>query len=155
MVEVIAEIGWNHMGDMDLAEEMIKSASESGASYAKFQTWSTKRLKSGEWDHDGRRQIYEKAELSVEDHKFLISKSKESEILKEGEKKQEFINEVDLQKQTITMNNNNQISFEIDPFRKKCLIEGLDDIALSLEKVERISSFEKNLKNQKPWIFND
>ena len=74
MVEVIAEIGWNHMGDMDLAEEMIKSASESGASYAKFQTWSTSRLKRGEWDTDGRRQIYEKAELSVEDHRFLISK---------------------------------------------------------------------------------
>ena len=62
------------MGDMSLAEEMIKSSAESGASFAKFQTWSTKRLKSGEWDHDGRRQIYENAELTVDDHKFLIKK---------------------------------------------------------------------------------
>lgn len=74
LTEVIAEIGWNHMGDMNLAESMIKSASESGATYAKFQTWSTKRLKRGEWDHDGRREIYEKAELSIDDHIFLIKK---------------------------------------------------------------------------------
>ena len=80
MADVIAEIGWNHMGDMNLAEEMIKSASESGAAYAKFQTWSTKRLKAGEWDNDGRRQIYENAELSPDDHKFLIRKCEENGI---------------------------------------------------------------------------
>ena len=50
---------------------------------------------------------------------------------------------------------NSEIKFEIDPFKKKCLLEGLDDIALSLKKSEKIESFEKNLKNQKPWIFND
>ena len=50
---------------------------------------------------------------------------------------------------------NNEIKFEIDPFKKKCLLEGLDDIALSLKKSNKIESFEKNLKNQKPWIFND
>ena len=50
---------------------------------------------------------------------------------------------------------NKEIKFEIDSFKKKCLLDGLDDIALSLEKVEKISSFEDNLKNQKPWIFND
>ena len=54
---LIAEIGWNHMGDMDLAREMIKKASENGATIAKFQTWKVSRLKSGEWDFDGRRQI--------------------------------------------------------------------------------------------------
>ena len=73
MTSVIAEIGWNHMGDMSLAEEMISQASESGAKFAKFQTWSVKRLKNGEWDNDGRRQIYEKAELSIEDHELLIN----------------------------------------------------------------------------------
>jgi len=71
-IELIAEIGWNHMGDMDLAKEMIKAAHDSGADYAKFQTWSVNRLKPGEWDEDGRRQIYEKAELSKEDHQLLI-----------------------------------------------------------------------------------
>jgi len=68
MTKVIAEIGWNHMGDMDLAEHMIASAASSGASYAKFQTWSCARLKSGPWDLDGRTAIYKKAELSIKDH---------------------------------------------------------------------------------------
>lgn len=71
MIKIIAEIGWNHCGDLDIAKKMIKAAKESGATYAKFQTWSTKRLKSGEWDLDGRREIYEKAELSLNDHLTL------------------------------------------------------------------------------------
>ena len=50
---------------------------------------------------------------------------------------------------------NKEIKFEIDEFQKKCLLEGLDDIALSLEKSEKISSYEKKLKVSKPWIFND
>jgi N,N'-diacetyllegionaminate synthase len=68
MIDVIAEIGWNHMGDMNLAKRMIDRASDSGATYAKFQTWKVNRLKPGPWDDDGRRQIYEKAELSDDDH---------------------------------------------------------------------------------------
>ena len=69
---VIAEIGWNHMGDMKLAKDMIKKAKESGASIAKFQTWQVSKLKKGEWDEDGRKEIYIKAELSKEKHELLI-----------------------------------------------------------------------------------
>lgn len=72
MIKVIAEIGWNHCGDMNLAKKFIISAKENGADYAKFQTWSTSRLKSGDWDNDGRRDIYKKAELSRKDHLELI-----------------------------------------------------------------------------------
>ena len=50
---------------------------------------------------------------------------------------------------------NKEIRFEIDPFKKKCLIEGLDDIALSLEKSQKISEYENKLKEKKPWIFYD
>ena len=50
---------------------------------------------------------------------------------------------------------NNEIRFDIDPFKKKCLLEGLDDIALSLEKSTKMDLFEKKLKETKPWIFND
>ena len=50
---------------------------------------------------------------------------------------------------------NKEINFKIDPFKKKCLIEGLDDIALSLEKSDKISAYENKLKLNKPWIFND
>ena len=50
---------------------------------------------------------------------------------------------------------NKEIKFELDEFKKKCLIEGLDDIALSLEKSDKITSYENKLKSTKPWIFND
>jgi len=73
MIKIIAEIGWNHCGDLELAKQMAKAAQESGATYAKYQTWSVSRLKSGSWDQDGRRQIYEQAELSEQDHIELIN----------------------------------------------------------------------------------
>ena len=61
---------------------------------------------------------------------------------------------IDLNEQKIIFGNN-EIKFDLDQFKKKCLIEGLDDIALSLEKSEKIEFFEKKLKTSKPWIFND
>ena len=79
-MRIIAEIGWNHCGDMNLAKKMIKAAAESGADYAKFQTWSVSRLKTGDWDVDGRRKIYEQAELTKERHEELISYCNEMNI---------------------------------------------------------------------------
>ena len=73
--------------------------------------------------------------------------------LSEYSKRQEEI-EIDLKEEKIVFGNN-EIKFEIDAFKKKCLLEGLDDIALSLEKSKKIASFETELKNKKPWIFND
>jgi len=68
---VIAEIGWNHMGDNDLAASMIVSAQESGADIIKFQYWDPKFLKEGPWDIDGRREIYEMAALDRNKIAFL------------------------------------------------------------------------------------
>ena len=79
-----------------------------------------------------------------------ISQNIINDLSKEGEEKKEI--EVDLQKQTITMNNNNQISFEIDPFRKKCLIDGLDEIALTLKKSNFIDEYENKVKKITSWI---
>ena len=42
--------------------------------------------------------------------------------------------------------------FEVDAFKKKCLLNGLDDIALSLEKSNKITSYEKNIQKTKPWM---
>ena len=69
--KLIAEIGWNFIGDMVLAKEMVSAAKDSGADYAKFQTWSTKDLKPGPWDSDGRLELYKKAELTVDQHHEL------------------------------------------------------------------------------------
>ena len=70
-IKIIAEVGWNHMGDMNLAKEMISAAAECGADIVKFQTWSENFLKPGAWDNDGRRKIYKKAQLSQDDHLLL------------------------------------------------------------------------------------
>ena len=75
MTKIISEIGWNHMGDISLAKEMIHASKENGADIVKFQTWSVSRLKPGPWDEDGRTEIYKKAELSENDHQQLISYS--------------------------------------------------------------------------------
>jgi 3-isopropylmalate/(R)-2-methylmalate dehydratase small subunit len=73
--------------------------------------------------------------------------------LSEYSKRKEEIS-IDLKEEKIIFGNN-EIKFDIDPFKKRCLLEGLDDIALSLAKKEKITTFEENLKNSKPWIFND
>ena len=83
---------------------------------------------------------------------ITISEEQIKEI-SEYSKRQEEIS-VNLKDQKIIFGNK-EIKFEIDQFKKKCLIEGLDDIALSLEKSEKIISFEKKVKTTKPWIFND
>ena len=81
-----------------------------------------------------------------------ISEEEIKEISEYSKRKEEIA--VDLSGQKIIFGNK-EITFEIDEFKKKCLIEGLDDIALSLEKSEKIISFEKKIKSSKPWIFND
>ena len=83
---------------------------------------------------------------------IILDDEKIKELSQYSNRKEQI--EIDLENQKIIFGNN-EIKFEIDPFKKKCLLEGLDDIALSLEKTDKIISYEKNLKNSKPWIFND
>tara|TARA_Y100000590_G_scaffold417338_1_gene517007 strand:+ start:380 stop:985 length:606 start_codon:yes stop_codon:yes gene_type:complete len=83
---------------------------------------------------------------------IILEEEKIKELSEYSHRKEEI--SVDLNEQKIVYGNN-EAKFDIDPFKKKCLLEGLDDIALSLEKSDKITSFEKNLKNNKPWIFND
>ena len=81
-----------------------------------------------------------------------ISEEEIKEISEYSKRKEEIA--VDLLGQKIIFGNK-EVKFEIDEFKKKCLIEGLDDIALSLEKSDKINSFEKKIKTSKHWIFND
>jgi|TARA_A200000113_G_scaffold124632_1_gene112213 3-isopropylmalate/(R)-2-methylmalate dehydratase small subunit len=65
---------------------------------------------------------------------------------------------IDLEKQNITFLENNEkkeISFEIDPAKKKCLLEGLDDIGLTLNKVASIGHFEEGQENEIPWLYGN
>jgi 3-isopropylmalate/(R)-2-methylmalate dehydratase small subunit len=86
---------------------------------------------------------------------ILPIKLKEQEVLELSEysKRKEEI-EVNLEKQEIK-SGNKITKFEIDTFKKKCLLEGLDDIALSMEKINQIDNFEKKMELNKPWILNN
>ena len=83
---------------------------------------------------------------------IILAEDKIKELSEYSKRKEEIA--IDLKEEKIIFGNN-EIKFEIDTFKKKCLIEGLDDIALSLEKSEKIIFFETELKNKKPWVFND
>jgi len=80
----------------------------------------------------------------------VVLDHKQIKELIEYSKRKEVI-EINLTEQKIKLGNK-IINFEIDTFKKKCLIEGLDDIALSLEKSEKISSYENNIQKTKPWM---
>ena len=83
---------------------------------------------------------------------ITISEDQIKEISEYSNRKEEI--SVNLPEQTINFGNK-EIKFEIDQFKKKCLIEGLDDIALSLEKSDKVISYENKIKTSKPWIFSD
>ena len=83
---------------------------------------------------------------------IILEEEKIKELSEYSNRKEEI--SIDLNEQKIVYGNN-ELKFDIDPVKKKCLLEGLDDIALSLEKSQQMDIFEKNLKEKKPWIFND
>ncbi len=83
---------------------------------------------------------------------ITISEEQIKQIAEYSKRKEKI--SINLPEQKIIFGNN-EINFEIDDFKKKCLMEGLDDIALSLEKSDKIQAFEKKLISSKPWVFND
>ena len=80
----------------------------------------------------------------------IILNENEIEELTEYSKRKENI-EINLNEQDISFGNK-KIKFDIDQFKKKCLLNGLDDIALSLKQSDKISSYEEKMKKNKPWI---
>jgi len=80
---------------------------------------------------------------------IILNERHIKEIIQYSERKENI--EINLEEQEIKFGNN-KIKFEIEPFRKKCLLEGLDDIALSLKKTEQIDAYENKLKKNKPWM---
>ena len=80
---------------------------------------------------------------------IILDEKKIEELIQYSKRKENI--EINLTEQQI-MFGNKRINFEIDPFKKKCLLNGLDDIALSLEQSEKISSYENKLKKNKSWI---
>ena len=80
---------------------------------------------------------------------IILNERQIKELAQYSDRKENI--EINLKKQEIRFGNN-QIKFEIEPFRKKSLLEGLDDIALSLKKSKQIDTYENMVKKNKPWI---
>ena len=80
---------------------------------------------------------------------IILDKNKIEELVQYSERKENI--EINLTEQEIKFGNK-RIKFTIDPFKKECLLNGLDDTAISLEKSEKISSYENKLKKNKPWL---
>ena len=83
---------------------------------------------------------------------IIINEEKIKELSEYANRKEEIF--INLNDEKIVYGNS-EIKFKIDSFKKKCLLEGLDDIALSLKKSDKIKTFESDLRDKKPWIFND
>ena len=83
---------------------------------------------------------------------IILDDGKIKELSEYAKRKEEV--SIDLKEEKIVFGNC-EIKFKVESFKKKCLLEGLDDIALSLKKSDKIKNFEKDLKVKKPWIFND
>tara|TARA_Y100000590_G_scaffold179429_1_gene204523 strand:- start:181 stop:780 length:600 start_codon:yes stop_codon:yes gene_type:complete len=80
---------------------------------------------------------------------IILDEDKISEISQYSKRKENI--EINLKNQEIIFGNK-KVKFNIDSFKKKCLLEGLDDIALTLEKSKKINFFENKIKKDKPWI---
>ena len=83
---------------------------------------------------------------------IILGDEKIRELSEYAKRKEEI--SIDLNQEKIIYGNS-ETKFKVDSFKKKCLLEGLDDIALSLKKTDKIQNFENDLKEKKPWIFND
>ncbi len=73
-------------------------------------------------------------------------------LMSDAEKGENARMTVNLEDQTITTSDGEVVSFELDPFRKKCLLDGLDDIGLTMEKAAAIESFENRASAERPWV---
>lgn len=73
-------------------------------------------------------------------------------LMKDAEKGSNARIVVDLEAQTVTTSDGETFTFEVDPFKKHCLLEGLDDIGLTMEKASSIDSFETKVASERPWV---
>ncbi len=83
---------------------------------------------------------------------IVLDEKEVSLLMEETERGSNATLTVDLESQEITTSDGNVINFKIDKFLKHCLLNGLDDIALTLEKDSEIKNFEDDVKSQRPWL---
>jgi len=84
---------------------------------------------------------------------IILDEAVVDKLFKEVEATEGYQLNVDLDAQTVTMPSGDKISFEVDAFRKHCLLNGLDDIGLTLQHTDDIHAYEEKRKQQAPWLF--
>ena len=82
---------------------------------------------------------------------IVVNKQQLDQLMDDAENGANAVLDIDLEAQEITRPNGESVAFEIDEFRKHCLINGLDDIGLTMEKEKNIDSFEKKRATEQPW----
>ena len=82
---------------------------------------------------------------------IVVNKQQLDQLMDDAENGANAVLDIDLEAQEITRPNGESVTFEIDEFRKHCLINGLDDIGLTMEKEKNIDSFEKKRAMEQPW----
>ena len=83
---------------------------------------------------------------------IVVSKEELDQLMDDADNGANSVLDIDLENQHIGRPNGEKINFEIDEFRKHCLINGLDDIGLTMQKRSNIDSFEKKRETEQPWI---
>ncbi len=81
-----------------------------------------------------------------------VSEDQRQALLADSKDKENPVLDIDLPNQTINRPNGGSVKFDLDPFRKQCLLEGLDDISLTLEKQNQIKSYESYRDDNHPWL---
>jgi 3-isopropylmalate/(R)-2-methylmalate dehydratase small subunit len=82
----------------------------------------------------------------------LVTKEELDQLMSDAENGSNSILDVDLESQQIGRPNGKKISFEVDQFQKHCLLNGLDEIGLTMEKQTKIDTFEKQHQHNQPWV---
>ena len=85
----------------------------------------------------------------------ILTESEVDELFKECEVNVGFTLTVDLENQKVISPNGREYHFDVDAFRKHCLINGLDDIGLTLQDSDSIRAFEEKARADRPWVFKD
>jgi len=84
---------------------------------------------------------------------IVLPQSQVDALMEDAEKGANAIVTVDLEKQEITRPDGEVIHFDVDPFRKHCLLNGLDDVGLTLEKAASVDAYENRQKSEQPWLY--
>ena len=83
---------------------------------------------------------------------IILPQEQVDALMKDAEKGSNARIEIDLADQTVTSSDGDVYSFEVDAFKKHCLLNGLDDIGLTMEKVGSIDNYEAKLSSEWPWV---